>query len=624
MPRLGRKPQEPSRGDHDASTDIVEELLRAGGIRDGLLALRRLYWTNPADIAHAAPKLLELHLVLKLNPTSADRIVRVKALGRIIDTMLKRIRTFERQNAPNFARSRFFAGALLLRRAHLLKPERADTAELARADLSHLRHEIEQKWQVTRGGRKGQAMAPGSFRANNEDALFDDLAFELASMEAGVRPARPPSPARGAAASTSLSLGSSVKQGRGPDDPNGESRADALEALEVPDAPPGRIPILNGRWQPFHRGHHAVLASILSHHPQAILSVVNPDPDRPPAPTFERFARQANPFNYWERLWMLTRLLRDEGWENRVRIIPSWHPRASIEQDARYLPPPRQRFWYVPYIDESEEQKVVDFRSQGETVIALEDLPAAVLSYRATLVRRRLAAGRGWEPLLPAAIARSLRPPARPDGPLAVATAVDLPIFAGRWQPLHNGHLWAIRHLLETHDELVIGIVNPELTAEWRDYPSFHPVHNPFTFWDRLQMLAAVLNSEGLLSRVYITPLWHPREDVPSSEAFIPPNRTWMLPATSQHEREKAADYAAQGERIELFDVPNPLGDVSSAQVRLLLGTGDDSWRTLVPPAVNAYIDGILGDRRVAALISEYQPSLETYLNDPWHARKAT
>jgi cytidyltransferase-like protein len=147
----------------------------------------------------------------------------------------------------------------------------------------------------------------------------------------------------------------------------------------------GKTPIFGGRWQPFHNGHLYVLNRILEVHDVAIIGIVNPDPDNPPDKDFDRFHTDSNPLYFWERALMITRLLREKGWSSRVRIVPMWHPRASLEKDENYLPPRRRRFWYVPIIAESEEKKVADLRRLGEEVVTINNVPLDMLKFRSAV-----------------------------------------------------------------------------------------------------------------------------------------------------------------------------------------------------------------------------------------------
>ncbi len=57
-------------------------------------------------------------------------------------------------------------------------------------------------------------------------------------------------------------------------------------------------------------------------------------------------------------------------------------------------------------------------------------------------------------------------------------------LYLGRFQPIHNGHLWAINHALKSCDELVIAVGSAQKS---------HETHDPFTTGERLQMIRLAL-----------------------------------------------------------------------------------------------------------------------------------
>jgi nicotinamide-nucleotide adenylyltransferase len=354
-----------------------------------------------------------------------------------------------------------------------------------------------------------------------------------------------------------------------------------------------------------------------------ILGIVNPDPDNPPDKNFDRFYPFANPLYYWERFHMITKLLRGNGWASRVRIVPMWHPRISMKREDSYLPPIRNRFWYVPVIGESEQKKIDDFKKLGEEVCPITEFPPEILRFRATNVRQKILAGnKEWESMVPLEIATFIKKLNTTEKRWRDDTAEKLPIIGGRWQPFHNAHLWAIKEILKNFKEVVIGIVNPEpKNAEWQSYESFHPVHNPFTFWERLEMLSHVLQSEGIMDKCCIIPLWHPRKDIVREEAYLPPNRFWAIPKTSAHELEKIAELSGVGEEVLGLDVPQALLDISSTEIKKRIYE-DKDWKSLVPNDVAAYILNNYGVEKIKALINKHKQEFNQYLQSKIERRE--
>ena len=72
-------------------------------------------------------------------------------------------------------------------------------------------------------------------------------------------------------------------------------------------------------------------------------------------------------------------------------------------------------------------------------------------------------------------------------------------LFVGRFQPLHKGHLKAMKDILEEVDELVIVVGSSQYS---------HTIENPFTTGERVVMIRRAL-SEGRVdsSRYWIIPI---------------------------------------------------------------------------------------------------------------------
>ncbi len=105
-------------------------------------------------------------------------------------------------------------------------------------------------------------------------------------------------------------------------------------------------------------------------------------------------------------------------------------------------------------------------------------------------------------------------------------------IYVGRFQPLHNGHLYCIKQALSRVDDLIIVIAAAQYS---------HTKRNPFTAGERYEMLIGTLRDEKVPpDRVYIIPaidindnaLWiyHIKRLVPRFEiAFSNNSFTTML-----------------------------------------------------------------------------------------------
>lgn len=163
-------------------------------------------------------------------------------------------------------------------------------------------------------------------------------------------------------------------------------------------------------------------------------------------------------------------------------------------------------------------------------------------------------------------------------------------LFVGRFQPFHNGHLFAVKWILEREEEVVVAIGSPQHS---------HTARNPFTLGERIEMVTAALRDEGLLDRVYIAAvpdtngvhsLW-----VPLVEACTP-----RFERVYTNDKLTRLLFEERGYPVH----PIPLHDrerLEGTRIRRLIAEAGD-WRGLVPPAVARLIEELNGSARLSRI----------------------
>ncbi len=169
---------------------------------------------------------------------------------------------------------------------------------------------------------------------------------------------------------------------------------------------------------------------------------------------------------------------------------------------------------------------------------------------------------------------------------------VSRAVYAGRFQPIHWGHVNVIKWGLEKVDELVIVVGTAQES---------HTVVNPFTAGERIVMIKLALKEVGIdLSRVYIIP-------VPD----ILMNSVWVHYLAMYTPKFKYG-IARNPLVIRLFKeagyevlIPPPYDRVkySSTRIRKLMLTNDPSWRELLPNSVVEFIEEIKGVERLKYVV---------------------
>lgn len=161
--------------------------------------------------------------------------------------------------------------------------------------------------------------------------------------------------------------------------------------------------VVHGRFQPFHLEHLAYCRLGLARGEVLVVGITNFDPGLVvPEPTNpERHEPAANPFTYWERALMIRDALLEDGVAPERFLIVAF-PIHQPERWPQYVPcDPARTLYLVRVFSDWEAEKVRRLRAAGLPVEAISE-PAKRLSGRE--VRARLAAGTGWEPLVPDAV----------------------------------------------------------------------------------------------------------------------------------------------------------------------------------------------------------------------------
>jgi len=163
-------------------------------------------------------------------------------------------------------------------------------------------------------------------------------------------------------------------------------------------------------------------------------------------------------------------------------------------------------------------------------------------------------------------------------------------LYVGRFQPLHIGHLDAIKYVLTKVDELVVVIGSAQYS---------HTSYNPFTAGERLTMIHRTLVESGLdSSKYWIVPvpdvhlhmLW-----VSAVEGYTPKFSSVFSNEPLTRRLFMEAGYKVK--RLPLFDRKVYMSTLVREKI-----VKDESWTTLVPKAVADFIKEIDGVNRLRDL----------------------
>ncbi len=176
-----------------------------------------------------------------------------------------------------------------------------------------------------------------------------------------------------------------------------------------------------------------------------------------------------------------------------------------------------------------------------------------------------------------------------------------LACVTGRFQPVHDDHLRLLRQALDERGRLVVGITNPD-PGGMRPEPASDHRHlveaNPFTYFERLELLAAALASPDGIGQDAAAGVRFVPFDLARPQhwpAYVPLSAVQYVGVSADWEREKARRLVAAG--YQVVEVPrDPATRRSASEVRTALRRGE-GWEALVPPATVTPLRALLTAR---------------------------
>jgi cytidyltransferase-like protein len=163
------------------------------------------------------------------------------------------------------------------------------------------------------------------------------------------------------------------------------------------------VAVIHGRFQPLHLGHLEYLLAGAERCDRLVVGITNPDPTLVVEEATDpgRSEPAANPCTYYERVLMVEGVLRDAGLPcERFCVVP--FPHSFPERLRHYAP--GDAVYLLTIYDQWGETKLDRFRAAGlRTEVMWRRAEKPISGAR---VRAAIAAGCGWEELVPAATAR--------------------------------------------------------------------------------------------------------------------------------------------------------------------------------------------------------------------------
>lgn len=167
-------------------------------------------------------------------------------------------------------------------------------------------------------------------------------------------------------------------------------------------------------------------------------------------------------------------------------------------------------------------------------------------------------------------------------------------VIHGRFQGLHKGHLEYLLEGKKRCEKLIIGITNYTCNEKSEhiskiDTHRLNPSDNPFTFYERLEMIRVALLAEGINEEEFrIVPF--PIEKQDQIFNFVPRDAVFFITIYDNWGREKLKILKTLGLSVEvMWERSLEQKPISGSLLRKKISHGEE-WEYLVPTAVASYI----------------------------------
>jgi nicotinamide-nucleotide adenylyltransferase len=163
-------------------------------------------------------------------------------------------------------------------------------------------------------------------------------------------------------------------------------------------------------------------------------------------------------------------------------------------------------------------------------------------------------------------------------------------LFLGRFQPVHNGHVHALKEIFKKEEKVFVVIGSAQAS---------HTPRNPFSAGERILMIQCVLEELDIpCSRYLIVPVPdvhnYPKW-VNHVQQFVPPFGSFYTGSDTSAKLFK--EHGIPVEHISLFEKSR----YSGKEVRRRM-IADEDWQSLVPRIIANLIEGFKGVKRVKSL----------------------
>jgi nicotinamide-nucleotide adenylyltransferase len=164
------------------------------------------------------------------------------------------------------------------------------------------------------------------------------------------------------------------------------------------------------------------------------------------------------------------------------------------------------------------------------------------------------------------------------------------PLFVGRFQPFHNGHIAMVRRIVEEHSGLVFGVGS----SQFRDTEK-----NPFSFDERARMITSTMREERFDDYDIVA-----IEDLNNDELWIKEVMGLVpdLEAIYSNDPLTIRLFRERGFDVRVLPLVERRS-LSGTEVRRRIRE-NENWEELVPASVREILEDIGGPERIRTAVS--------------------
>jgi len=170
------------------------------------------------------------------------------------------------------------------------------------------------------------------------------------------------------------------------------------------------------------------------------------------------------------------------------------------------------------------------------------------------------------------------------------SSGIKRALFIGRFQPVHEGHVYAIKKLLKKYKEIVVVIGSSE---------DLFTKDNPFTCGERIEMIRHCF-SQSDIAKIILVPV----PDVNDNRIWVDHVLAHIPQVNEVYSNNQLVKmlFSQHGILVKSMDF-HDRGPKEGETIRRLMAENDPAWKKHIPKKAVEFLDSIEADKRVRKIV---------------------